>query len=81
MSDLFCKDCKHSRDGESITCESPQNYVEHVDRTKYLVTGLVQPVRRVRRGASCMVLRARRTPELEATVCGPSGKWFEPKEQ
>lgn len=82
MSERFCKDCKHaSGDVSALTCEAPQNYVEHVDRTKYLVTGLEQAARRVRRGASCMALRQPRPAEIEATVCAPAGKWFEPKEE
>lgn len=83
MSDLFCKDCKHSRDTGigpyKLVCESPKNVVEHVAEEKYLVSGITQPVIQAMRGSNCAALRQRRTPEIEATVCGPTGKWFERK--
>ena len=80
-TDLFCRDCKHMRgEGVKSTCESPRNFIEHVAVEKYLVTGEEQPVIKAMRGASCTALRIQRAAEIDATVCGPSGKWFERKE-
>jgi hypothetical protein len=78
----FCRDCKHYReDGrgrpEDPICEAPQNYVEHVDHAKFLVTGIEQPTRKAMRGGNCASLRGDRGPEVNATICGPKGKWFE----
>jgi hypothetical protein len=84
MSDLFCKDCRHVGGVPSEEfdppCNAPQNFVENVHRAKYLVTGIEQPTKTIRRGASCSALRQQRTPEIEAVVCGPDGKWFELKQ-
>ena len=80
MADRFCRDCKHAR-GEDLkmTCDSPNNVVDHVATEKYLVTGIEQPVIQAMRGASCVALRQARDPATEALVCGPDGKWFEEK--
>lgn len=81
MTERFCKDCKHGKgELQSMACDSPNNVIEVVDTAKYLVTGEPQPVIRAIRGASCTALRVQRTPEIDATCCGPDGKWFEPKE-
>jgi len=77
--------CKHARiDGrgtpEQPVCEAPQNYVDHVDETKYFVTGIPQPTIKAMRGGSCHSLRMYRGPEMIELVCGPQGLWFEPKE-
>lgn len=80
MDTVFCRDCKHSRgEGVKMTCDSPSNSVAHKDEAKYLVTGEPQPLVMAMRGASCAALRTRRSPEIEATVCGPDGNWFEAK--
>lgn len=63
-----------------MTCASQHNEVEHVSHEKYLVTGEPQPTVMAMRGASCTVLRKDYPPEIEATVCGPDGKWFQAKE-
>lgn len=79
----FCKDCKHvggvPSDTEDPPCNAPLNFVENVNQAKYLVTGIEQPVKTIRRGASCSALRQVRPPEIIAVVCGPDGKWFEPR--
>lgn len=62
-----------------MSCNSPYNAVEHVAIEKYLVTGIEQPKVMAMRGASCAALRTRRTPEIDATICGPDGAWFESK--
>ena len=75
----FCRDCKHCG-GDVETdppCNAPENMVENVNQAKYLVTGIEQPVKRIRRGTSCSALRQQRTPEIDATICGPAGAWFE----
>lgn len=83
MSESFCKDCRHVGGEPSAEidppCNAPQNFVENVHQAKYLVTGIPQPVKTIRRGASCSALRQSRSPEIDATVCGPDGKWFEGK--
>ncbi len=81
---VFCKDCKHSRPGRddspySLTCESPQNFVQYQADEKYLVTGIVQPTMTATRGANCVALRSNRDAETLKIVCGPDGKWFEAK--
>ncbi|MDP3952645.1 hypothetical protein [Microbacterium sp.] len=85
MIDKFCKDCKHvgGVPSEEVDppCNAPQNFVENVNQAKYLVTGIAQPIKKIRRGASCSALRMKRTPEIDATTCGPDGKWFAPKEE
>lgn len=85
MSAKFCKDCKHVGGEASLEfdppCNAPQNFVENVNQAKYLVTGIAQPVKKIRRGASCSALRMKRTPEIDATTCGPEGKWFEPQQK
>ena len=80
---LFCKDCKHvgaAPEDADPPCNAPQNFVENVNNAKYLVTGVEQPVRVVRRGSSCSALRMTRSPEIDALCCGPDGKWFEARE-
>ena len=62
-----------------MTCASPYNVVEHMAMEKYLVTGIEQPTVLAMRGASCTALRTKRTPEIDATICGPDGAWFEKK--
>ena len=74
----FCRDCKHSRgDGVKMLCDSPSNMIAFKDEAKRLVTGDEQPFVQAQRGANCVALRMRRSPEIDATVCGPDGKWFE----
>jgi hypothetical protein len=81
-SERFCRDCRNSRgEGVRMTCDAPANSVAHKDEAKYLVTGEAQPLVMAQRGANCVALRMRRPPEIEATVCGPSGAWFEEKAQ
>lgn len=80
----FCKDCRHSAIPDSVdvykmTCNSPYNSVEYSDASKYLVTGLEQQTVLAMRGATCSALRQDRGPIVNATVCGPDGKWFEEK--
>lgn len=78
--DKFCRDCKHSRgEGMRMTCDAPQNSVDHVDLAAYLVTGIEQPVIKAMRGVNCAALRQPRDQKIEALTCGPSGKWFEEK--
>jgi len=60
-----------------MLCDAPANSVAHKDEAKYLVTGEAQPLVMAKRGANCVALRMRRPPEIEATVCGHEGKWFE----
>lgn len=62
-----------------MTCDSPSNSVAHKDEAKYLVIGDVQPLVMAMRGANCVALRMRRSPEIDATVCGYDAKWFEAK--
>ena len=78
----FCKDCKHIGGAPDTDppCNAPANFVQNVNQAKYLVTGEEQEVRVIRRGSSCSALRMQRSPEIDATVCGPEGKWFERKE-
>lgn len=79
-TEQFCRDCKWSRgDTVKMVCDSPNNSVAHKDEAKWLVTGEAQPMVHALRGANCVALRMRRTPEIDATVCGPDGKWFEAK--
>ena len=82
----FCKDCKHVGSEPSETndppCNAPQNFVQNVARAKYLVTGIEQPVKKIRLGASCTVCRQYdEHPNLKVEMCGVEGKWFEVKEQ
>lgn len=81
MTEKFCCDCQHCGGIPSEVfdppCNAPQNFVENVNQAKYLVTGIQQPVARIRRGGSCSALRQKRSPEIDATVCGPDGAWFE----
>ena len=77
----FCINCKHQRgDGVKATCASPLNMVEHVAAERYLVTGEVQPVIHAMRGSTCVALRSKHTHDVDATICGPVGAWFEQKE-
>lgn len=80
----FCKDCKYSKDvgggPYKLTCESPKNVVETINEEKFWVSGIKQPMVLAMRGVSCLSLRMKRIPEMEALVCGPDAKWFEPKE-
>lgn len=78
----FCRDCRHigGLPDTDPPCNAPQNFVQYVAQAKYLVTGIEQPVRTISRGASCSALRQQRTPEIDATTCGPDGKWFEQRE-
>jgi hypothetical protein len=82
----FCKECDYSYflKGEPQTpaymrCRAPQNLVEHIDTASFLVSGERQPTKQIVRGANCHALREERPPQIEALVCGPSGKWFKPK--
>lgn len=63
-----------------MTCDSPLNVIEHVSVEKYLVTGEEQPVILAMRGASCTALRSRHSNEIDATICGQVGAWFDAKE-
>ena len=80
----FCKDCKHSRVAEdlnpySMKCAAPENFIDNVDQSKYLVTGIEQPVIKAQRGSSCTALRIDRQPGV--ITCGSQGEWFVAKEQ
>ncbi len=80
----FCVECKHSIDDGGgvykLKCGSPNNSVDYVNESYFLVSGEKQPTVKAMRGASCTALRTRRSPEIDSTVCGPDGKWFEAKE-
>lgn len=81
--DMFCKDCKHSAmDDHSgkLVCNHTGNFVEFFNQAKYLATGVKDAPRMVRRGATAESLRVDRGGVVNATICGPDGKWFESKE-
>jgi hypothetical protein len=79
--DKFCKDCRHINvTTKKPTCDSPKNVVQHVRHEQYLVTGVMPDAIPVIRGASCSALRTDRGKKVNATVCGPAGNWWEPKE-
>ena len=84
MADKFCKDCKHVGGVPTAEfdppCNAPQNIINNRDQAKYLVTGIEQPIRTMRRGNSCSALRLRRDEAMETLTCAPEGKWFEAKE-
>ena len=78
----FCRDCRHVRlsEGKKFTCASPRNFVVHVPREIFLVTGVMPNTIRVPRAGTCAALRVDRGPDMNAVTCGPEGKWWEAKE-
>ena len=81
MTDKFCTDCKHSalNDQDEVLCEHEKNYVEFFDQAHYLATGVKLSPRMVKRAATAHILRIARGGAMDATTCGPDGKWFEVK--
>ena len=77
----FCRDCKWARNFDAgpyrLTCDAPQNMVEHISNENYLVSGIPQEVVLAQRGASCTALRRHYgQPSIDGTVCGPAAAWF-----
>lgn len=74
----FCIDCRHFQKatGQTISEEDTLYWAKctkkHAEDPMYLVTG-------VRAGQHLTARAQRSEPELP-NWCGPSGKWFEPKD-
>lgn len=80
----FCINCEYATGSfdtpETLRCSHPGNSVEHSNLAKFAVTGIAQPTVKAMLATNCIVMRTYdKHPSLGVDMCGPDGKWWEPK--